>query len=189
MRIGLHVLCFVAFASAASAQEPFNPYRDPPFGEPQCHFNPYIMKWVCPAFPDASTGVTLAVAEGVLGAPSHELGWVVVLNPDGRPQFVQIELIVGGRPAPISRLIQAPAYGRVSYELHTDTELASAPIVTFGTIVRCQRGCAAQLVTRAAADPWRTQHVLTLAPLPQPTPTGAPQESTSHTSHAHPSSR
>jgi hypothetical protein len=169
MRIGLHVLCFVALASAATAQEPFNPYRDPPFGEPTCHFNPYAMKWVCPDFA-AETGVTLAVAEGVLGAPSHELGWVVVLNPDGRSQFIQIEFIVGGRPTPITRLIQAPAYGRVSYELHADTELANAPIVTFGTVVRCQRGCAAQLVSRSAADPWRVQHVLTLGPVTQPTP-------------------
>lgn len=172
MRIGLHVLCFVALASLATAQDLFNPYRDPPFGEPTCHFNPYAMKWVCPDFA-TETGVTLAVAEGVLGAPSHELGWVVVLNPDGRAQFVQIEFIVGGRTTPIARLIQAPAYGRVSYELHTDTELASAPIVTFGTVVRCQRGCAAQLVTRDAADPWRTQHVLTLGPLPQPMGTAA----------------
>jgi len=171
MRLGLHVLCFVALASAATAQE-INPYRDPPFGEPTCHFNPYAMKWDCPEFATGA-GVTLAVAEGVLGAPTHELGWVVVLNPDGRSQFVQIEFIVGGRITPITRLVQAPAYGRVSYELHTDAELATGSIVTFGTVVRCQRGCAAQLVTRAAADPWRVQHVLTLGPVPQPIGTSA----------------
>lgn len=142
---GLLLLLLFFLPAIASAQAPYGPgfsvdcITDPYLVPPatSCHYDPLTTTY----------GSRLSVSEGKLGMADHELGYLVLVNPDPQPQAVVAQAFILGRGT-VSRRVTLAAFGRFTLDLRSDPVFQGDRVI-FTTVVYAERAVSAELLIYA----------------------------------------